>query len=271
MCIKKFISACVLFTILIAAVIIPGGNGAVLAANGSIDEALITAVEGKNYKAVKTALEKGADPNTLTSTGESVLMIVSKKGSHKMVNLLLKKGADPNFQVGGMTSLMVASTFGNLKTVNYLLKYKADVNKRALGDGRTALHTAASRKHLNYKILEALLKAKADPNIQDDEGKTPLIYVVNKKETGKDWVFREIGKSVKVLLKYKANPDLKDSNGQNALMYATISNWPSLVTYMLKAGADPNIVNSEGNSTLDIANTWGRDKIVTSLLKYGAK
>ena len=95
--------------------------------------------------------------------------------------------------------------------------------------------------------------------------------MVNKKESGKEWVFREIGKSVKVLLKYKANPDLKDSTGQNALMYATISNWPSLVTYMLKAGADPNIVNNEGNSTLDIANNWGRDKIVTLLLKYGAK
>ena len=126
---KNLISVCVLITILIAAIIIPGGNGAVLAANGSTDETLITAVQDKNYKAVKMVLEKGTDPNTVTSTGESVLMIASKKGSHKIVKLLLKKGADPNYQVEGITALMFASAFGNLKSVNYLIKYKADVIK----------------------------------------------------------------------------------------------------------------------------------------------
>ncbi len=87
----------------------------------------------------------------------------------------------------GKTPLMAASQADQAEAVAWLLAHGADV--RAATDvtdeftlpkhgQRTALHYAAANAGL--AVIEALLKAGADPTVKDDEGVTPLDYLNGK-------------------------------------------------------------------------------------------
>ncbi|MDG5495984.1 ankyrin repeat domain-containing protein [Niveispirillum sp. BGYR6] len=87
----------------------------------------------------------------------------------------------------GKTPLMTAAQFDLLPAVTWLLANKADVGAttEATEEGadikhgqRTALHYAAANAGL--PVIEALLRAGADPAVKDDEGATPLDYLNGK-------------------------------------------------------------------------------------------
>ena len=72
----------------------------------------------------------------------------------------------------GCTPLHVACNNGQDVVVNILLQYNVSLN--ALNNrGQTPLHYAAYFPH-GALCMELLVKAGADPNIQDMEGRTPL-------------------------------------------------------------------------------------------------
>ena len=72
----------------------------------------------------------------------------------------------------GCTPLHVACNNGQDVVVNILLQYQVSLN--ALNNrGQTPLHYAAYFPH-GALCMELLVKAGADPNIQDVEGRTPL-------------------------------------------------------------------------------------------------
>lgn len=79
----------------------------------------------------------------------------------------------------GNTPLMLAIKANNLEIVNYLISKGADVNT---GDKRySALQQACYMNKLG--MAESLLKAGANPNTTDWEGKTPYDHVKGKNET----------------------------------------------------------------------------------------
>ncbi|MEM7180447.1 MAG: ankyrin repeat domain-containing protein [Spirochaetota bacterium] len=57
---------------------------------------LMKSVKDNNIEGVKTALQKGADPNTANKYGNTVLMWASFEGYEEIVKELLKAGADVN-------------------------------------------------------------------------------------------------------------------------------------------------------------------------------
>lgn len=89
-----------------------------------------------------------------------------------IINLILKKclAIDVNFvDEVGQTLLNWASAFGTQEMVEYLCSKGADVNK---GLRSSSLHYAACFGRPS--IAKILLKNGANPELRDEEGKTPL-------------------------------------------------------------------------------------------------
>lgn len=97
------------------------------------------------------------------------------------------------------TSLCDWAVEGNLEKIKELLNEGVDINFQD-EEGRSALHMACDREHLN--IVEFLLQNNANINIQDNEGNTPLHYACI-------CCYEDI---IKLLLQYSPNLDIKNDD-----------------------------------------------------------
>jgi len=113
--------------------------------------------------------------------------------------------------------------------------------------GRNILHLAVIKYHTD--LVSALLKAGADPNVKDFEGKTPLHYAVI--TARKRFPNTAI---IIALLKAGANPNLQDNNGNTPLHYTFAKNFylekfkVKNTKVLLSNGANPNIKNKKGET-----------------------
>ncbi len=159
---------------------------------------LFYAIDKRNAEAVQLLLDHGADPNRKNGEGNPALRMAL--GDKRMVPALLAKGADANARdKDGRPPLFLIS---DVEIGRWLIDHKADVNARAdqeltpimwqirytnyvelllnAGarvdlqdvDGNTALHRAVFRGQVG--AVEMLLAHKANPNIQNEVGNTPL-------------------------------------------------------------------------------------------------
>ena len=76
-------------------------------------------------------------------------------------------------QHGGKHSLFGAAENGMVQDVAELIKGGADVNQTGFHQ-RAPLHVAAVNGH--GSVVDQLLQARADVNVKDEDGKTPLDY-----------------------------------------------------------------------------------------------
>lgn len=104
---------------------------------------------------------------------------------------------------------------------------KLDVNMRSEGTGFTALMMAVNKK--NVDIIKVLLAYKADPDITDHRGNTPLSAVV---------------------LQFKSDKDKSIENKERCLEIASL---------LLKAGADPEVKNKYGETPF----FWVKDDLTS--------
>jgi outer membrane protein assembly factor BamB len=87
-------------------------------------EALWTAVRNADEKAIKKAIDDGADVNARNEYGVTALWIASGKKKFEVVKLLVDKGADVNARddIWYQTPLSSAIGAGDMKTVELLIK-----------------------------------------------------------------------------------------------------------------------------------------------------
>ena len=124
-------------------------------------------------------LEAGADPNTASAEGETVLMTAARTGSADLVRLLIEHGADVNAKETwrGQTALMWAIAEKHLSVVRILLENGADLDAKT-GKGFTPFLFAV--RGGDFDIVRALLVAGANVNETGGEGTTALaIAIVN--------------------------------------------------------------------------------------------
>ncbi len=95
--------------------------------------------------------------------------------------------------------------------------------------------------------VKELLKSGVDPNIQDRNGGTALIYAARTRG------YIDI---VKILLENGADPNIQDNDGVTALMLASVERYPKIIKLLLENGADPNIQDDEGVTALMLAALW---------------
>lgn len=138
------------------------------------------------------------------------------------VDHLLSQGADPNAIVPRDRPFLLRFCFSDGPAM-----WKADAR------GWTALHMAMYRS--NRPMGERLLEVGADPNVQAEDGRTPLMVLVQP-DLG-FWHPETVLHLTKLLLTHGAALELKDSWGKTVLDYA--SDFPNrdLVRLLLEHGA----------------------------------
>lgn len=108
-----------------------------------------------------------------------------------------------------------------------------------------------------------LLAAGADPDVRDDDGRTPLFSAVLGGSIG----------LVGLLLEAKADINARDSQGFSALHYAAQEDLPEMARLLIAKGADVNAVDEDGASVLWRAIFSWRDRpdMIQILVAAGAK
>jgi ankyrin repeat protein len=154
------------------------------------------------------------------------------------------------------TKMVLAAEAGTIEEVLKFLKEGANPN--AFGVHTGALHSAALMGH--KKVVKALLKYGANPNMPDQDKLYPLHLAAREGRTA----------ICNLLLKAGADKAQQTISGVTALHLAAASNFAGLVVSLIKGGYDKDLKDADGNTPLLIASALGNVGVVKSLLKLGA-
>jgi ankyrin repeat protein len=188
-----------------------------------------------------------------------------------------------------LTPLMTAAANDDLQAVRQLIAKGANVRQRTKS-GETALYEAIERRKLakdNLPIVDALLKAGADPN-EVEVFDTSALVVSLTREYGNPEVTLLLLRSgarvpftcedgdpvvalatmsssvevLKALLGVGAPVDCPGIHGQTALHRAAMKGDADRVAILLEYGASPYQRDSDGRTPLDVATTTSLDDSV---------
>jgi uncharacterized protein len=180
------------------------------------------AADSGSLETVKALLAAKADPNA--GTMDAPLLCAVDQNNLGCAELLLQAGANPNVDglmhcpqntygsrwyneysaiLRSATPLWLAIQKHELAMVQLLLKYKANPDDSQISEPPPVIFWALS----NTNILQALLDAGANPNIKDNDGRTPLSVAAENISL----------EEVKLLLAAKADPNRRDPDGQTPL------------------------------------------------------
>jgi ankyrin repeat protein len=130
------------------------------------------------------------------------------------------------------------------------------INARDGGSGEGALHVLVRGRDATW--LRFLLARGARPDLQDNQGDSPLIAAARI-----GWA-----EGAEILLDRRANVNLANSRGETALIFAVQRRDLPMVRLLMASGADPNRSDSvAGYSALDYARRDNRAAAVLRILE----
>lgn len=225
-------------------------------------------MSGKSEDIIPILLRAGADVNLESNSGETALLYALQYGAPpNVIKQLISAGADVHHENDrGETPIYIATQKGSPsernETIGMLLTAGADADiNRKTKNGYTPIVESIIRGE--PKIVKKLLDAGADPNIVDQHGITPLMYVSKAAGILPPHINRSL---VKLLVDNGAHVDLQDMNGRTALMYAVVNRKSDIVEYLLSIGAETQILNKEGKN----AANYSRSSHIKELLRSQA-
>jgi ankyrin repeat protein len=141
---------------------------------------LIVAAFRRQHAAAQALLRLGANPGARDADGYDALSIAAINNDLETLKVLIEGGANPQAKIGfdNGSALISAAQLGYVEVVQALIEAKADID-HANSRGWTALITAvvlgnADKNHT--AIVDALVKAGADGDIKDRQGKKAIDY-----------------------------------------------------------------------------------------------
>ena len=162
---------------------------------------------------------------------------------------------DENMNFTFELALLEAVTTGNNEVVEFLLQLETVNIDHTNKQGKTALTLACERGHED--IVQNLLSAGANVNIQDNKGWTALMLASANAHIS----------IIHMLLQADANPHLKTSMGSNAVMIASYNGNYDVVELLISIGVDYKYQRVDGTNALMLACENGHTQTVELLLK----
>ena len=231
----------------------------------------------KDHEMLKWLLEKGASVDILDNEGRTVLHEFTLKNDLKSIIELLNRDADPNCLDSSNKSPILYANNNAIR--RRLLEAGANPNVRT-STGGTLLHIATQKG--NEEVMRTLFEYHADPNILDQESRTPLSYASNNKirrlllengavpnekpylhfalKTNNDEFFED-------LLNADIDVNLEDSHGRTPIFYCRT---PEDVFKLVKKGAFVDYQDNKGNTPLHYYSATGNNGLIEALRKSGA-
>ena len=172
----------------------------------------------------------------------------------KLANIFIEKQAALNWEkYDNLLHILVKEQSednkgqGYIRSVmNFALSNKADPNVKDK-EGKTPLHIAAGGKYESYDLVLELISAGADVDIKDKYNNTALFYCASA-PYNKDDVFAALLNNTKT--------DINAPYGEkrNTLLMEAALNGNKMITMMLIArGADDSLVNADNKTALMLA------------------
>jgi ankyrin repeat protein len=257
---------------------------------GSGVTALYIAAAERNFMALKSLIEAGADINVANNLGLTVLHAAAHGGQPDIIRhlyhqgipinkpaldgmraihqaaisgqfaafeALIEAGADINVaDNSGLTVLHAAAHGGHPDIIRHLHHQGIPINQPAL-DGIRAIHQAALSGH--YAAFEALIEAGADINVASNNGCTVLHHAA---QGGHPDIIRDLHHQ-------GININQPALDGIRAIHQAAISGQFAAFEALIEAGADINVADSSGWSVLHHAAQGGHPDIIRHLHHQG--
>lgn len=133
-------------------------------------------------------------------------------------------GANPNARRGGDTALIMAVREKYYEMMRLLLEHGAYPDSKSLPDQTTAVMIASSNG--DEMALALLLEFKADVNLADKQGRTPLMKAAAARKS----------RVIRTLIKNGADVFATDYTGRDALQYAQEARARSVIRILEEAG-----------------------------------
>ena len=196
------------------------------------------------------------------ASGATPLWFAAAEGKLEIVQMLLAVGSEPDRRrVDDISPIIASAANGFVDVTNIFIDAGADVNYQTKPEGLTALFAACENR--SFFIIDALLRAGANPNTLTEMGFSPLIIA---SAYGRVDIVRR-------LLESGAEPDMAHPENVSALMYACSTGQESTVELLLSLGKDRidvNRVHSLGGAAIMEAVTVGNIPIYRMLVNAGA-
>jgi ankyrin repeat protein len=253
---------------------------------------LLESVTRNNPVNTALLLERGADPNAVSTVGNSALMYAAENGNMEIMRMLVASGADVNTSgFNGATPLFLAIFNNDFQATKYLLEQGANPNVKDDFGVTPLLYTAATNQ---FQSADLLLFYAADPDVRDAEGNDPLMAAVTFEnlETSDVLLQNELDPDTRdhmnntplivgtqrgnysimdLLLDYEANANLSNWKNYTPLAYAVTYGDMQATRMLIDNGADVNHVIEKGRNIAELARISGNDSVLNLVLEHGGE
>eukprot|EP00743_Colponemidia_sp_Colp-15_P011141 GILK01012385.1.p1 GENE.GILK01012385.1~~GILK01012385.1.p1 ORF type:complete len:1648 (-),score=284.26 GILK01012385.1:18-4961(-) len=281
---------------------------------------LVTAISRVQDDIIELLLEGGADINEVDSKGRTVFALVAEvsvlvkllphipatEAAYRDLLFVIPKMVlrsphvneqlEKIFSVSpwpleytnekGETALFLAVAHYNVEALQLFLQLGMNVNHQAANGGTVLMQAVAKVA----SMVPLLLAAKADVNLEDDNGDTAVMLcqdvgtvrsllaagakLSSLLADGSSLLVRSFTarerSNLPLLLQLGLNVNIRDAEGQTPLTVACARGHTAEVRMLLAAGADPNWPNAQSELPLSLALKASNNLAAEALLKAGA-
>jgi len=229
---------------------------------------MVAAILKNDAAAINALVARGADINGSDKKGNSFLLIAATDPrEHRALETLLAAGADANRpSVNGRLPLHAVLRMKDDRlmpvALEALLRAKADPNRVERRDGLPALtpFQVALEQNRHDRVLDLLLKNGADPTLGEDAAAKIVAPLHALAHTGRYAVLEAA---------YRAGADLNHpaADGTTCLMLAAREGAMKTVEVLIDCNADPTLTDRRGQDAIAYAHKAPPETDQRALLK----